>query len=96
MVNVRLDFHWLTVSQRRDLVYAGAGATSNSNFGYVGAATGGHDDLAYVAHVMVNVKPLDHFAFNLFYGHAFGQTIVNANFAGQQGNYGFVEAIVSF
>lgn len=30
------------------------------------------------------------------YGHAFGQNIVNAQYNGQQRNYGFVEVIVSF
>jgi hypothetical protein len=67
-----------------------------SNFGYNGAPTGGFDNLAYLTHVMVNVKPLDHLAFNIFYGHAFGQDIINTQFTATPGNYGFIEAIVSF
>ncbi|MGY6217595.1 alginate export family protein [Methylolobus aquaticus] len=93
---VRLDFHWLSVSQSRDLVYSGGGATSNTYFGFNGNPTGGFDDLAYLTHLMVNYKPLDYLAFNLFYSHAFGQSIINAQYTARPGNYGFVEAIVSF
>lgn len=96
MVNVRLDFHWLSVNENQDLLYSGAGATSNKVFGYAGTPTGGFDDLAYLTHMMVSIKPAEQLTFNLFYGHAFGQEIINAQFTGKQGNYGFVEAIVSF
>lgn len=96
MVNVRADFHWLKVNETRDFVYSGSGATSDKIFGYSGTPTGGFDDLAYLASFVVNVKPMDHLAFNVFYGHAFGQNIIDANYVGKQGNYGFVEAIVSF
>lgn len=96
MVNVRADFHWLKVNQTQDFVYSGSGATSDRIFGYSGTPTEGFDDLAYLASFVVNVKPLDHLALNFFYGHAFGQGIINANYVGKQGNYGFVEAIVSF
>lgn len=95
-VNVRLDFHWLRVNEKQDLVYSGAGATSDTFFGFAGAPTGGSEDLAYLTHVMVNFKPLDYLSFNVFYAHAFGQNIISSQFAGNQGNYGFVEAIVSF
>ena len=96
MVNVRFDFHWLSVNQSRDLVYAGSGATSDKVFGYAGTPTGGFDDLAYLTHVMVNVKPTEYLSFNVFYGHAFGQDIINAQYTGKQGNYAFVEANLSF
>lgn len=93
---MRIDFHWLGVQNSRDLVYNGAGATSDTYFGYNGVPTGGVNNLAYLAHVMVNYKPFDHLAFNAFYAHAFGQRVIDAQYTGQQGNYGFVEAIVSF
>jgi hypothetical protein len=60
------------------------------------APTGGAGNLACAAHVMINLKPVYHLAFNLFYGHAFGQGIINNRFDGKQGDYGFLEAIVSF
>jgi hypothetical protein len=93
---MRVDFHWLSVQNSRDLVYTGAGATSDTYFGYSGAPTGGVNNLAYLAHVMVNYKAFDHLAFNAFYAHAFGQDIIDVQYTGQRGNYGFVEAIVSF
>lgn len=95
-LSLRLDFHALRVNAAQDFVYSGSGATNNSVFGYVGAPTGGATDLAYLTHIMINVKPVDHLAFNLFYGHAFGQSIINNQYDGKQGNYGFLEAIVSF
>ncbi len=95
-VNVRLDFHWLKVNESEDFLYSGSGATNDTFFGYLGTPTGGFDDLAYVTHFMVGVKPFNYLALNFFYAHAFGQDIINANFDGKQGSYGYVEAIVSF
>ncbi len=96
-VDVRLDFHWLRVNESQDLVYAYGGATNDTVFGYVGTPIpGGFEDLAYLTHLMVSVKPFNHLAFNFFYAHAFGQDIINAQFDGKQGDYGFVEAIISF
>lgn len=95
-VNVRLDFHRLRVNQDQDFVYSASGATNDRFFGYLGTPTGGFDDLAYVTHFMVGVKPFNYLALNFFYAHAFGQDIINANFDGKQGSYGYVEAIVSF
>jgi hypothetical protein len=96
MVNLRADFHWLKVDQSRDLLYAGSGATNDKVFGFVGTPTGGFDDLAYLTHFTVNVKPLEYLSFNFVYGHAFGQDIINAQYTGKEGDYGFMEAIVSF
>jgi hypothetical protein len=95
-VQLRVDFHWLAVSQSQDLVYSGSGATSDTYFGYNGAPTGGFNQLAYTAHMMLTVKPIDHVTMNFFYGHAFGQSILNQQYTGNQGNYGFVETILSF
>jgi hypothetical protein len=41
-------------------------------------------------HPKVNVR------LDFHYAHTFGQDIINAQFDGKQGNYGYVEAIVSF
>ncbi|QJD31169.1 alginate export family protein [Methylococcus geothermalis] len=95
-LSLRLDFHALRVNAAQDFVYSGSGATNDTVFGYVGTPTGGASNLAYLTHVMINMKPIDHLAFNLFYGHAFGQSIINNQYDGKQGNYGFLEAIVSF
>ncbi|WNV04957.1 alginate export family protein [Candidatus Methylospira mobilis] len=96
MITTRIDFHSLSVNASSDLVYSGSGATNNTLFGYSGMKTGGYLDLAYLAHASVNFKPLDFLQFNAFYAHAFGQSILSANYAGNQGNYAFLEAVVSF
>ena len=96
MVNVRMDFHWLSVNESKDLLYSGAGATSDRVFGYAGAPTGGNTDIAYLTHLMVSVKPNNYLTFNMLYGHAFGQEVIDAQYANKQGDYGFVEAVVSF
>lgn len=95
-VTVRADFHWLKLKESKDLVYAGAGATSAQGFGFAGYPSGGSRELAYLAHVMLSVKPLSFLSFNLLYAHAFGQEAIDAQFSGRQANYGFAEAIVSF
>ncbi|MFN3919826.1 MAG: alginate export family protein [Methylohalobius sp.] len=95
-VTVRADFHWLKLKESKDLVYAGAGATSDRVFGIAGSPSGGSRELAYLAHVMLSFKPIPYLAFNLLYAHAFGQEALDPQFSGRQANYGFAEAIVSF
>lgn len=96
MVNVRLDFHWLSVNERSDLVYTGAGATSDTFFGYGGTPTGGFRNLAYLTHLNVNIKANDYLSFNIFYAHAFGQNVIQSQYNNDQGNFGFVETILAF
>ena len=95
-VTLRVDFHWLSVDQPQDLVYGGAGATNNHVFGYTGLPTGGFGNLAYTAHMLLSVQPVDHITVRAFYGHAFGLGILDQQFTDNQGNYGFVETVVSF
>ena len=96
MVNVRADLHWLRVNSSADLAYFGGGATKNDFFGYGGVPAKGRHELAYLAHVMVSLKPTSFFTVNAFYAHAFGQGVIDANFTGRGGSYGFLEGIVSF
>nr|BAL54446.1 hypothetical conserved protein [uncultured Gammaproteobacteria bacterium] len=96
LVTLRADFHWLKLKESKDLVYAGAGATSNRVFGFSGSPSGGSRELAYLTHLMLSFKPFSFLAFNLLYAHAFGQEAIDAQFAGRQANYGFAEMIVSF
>ncbi len=96
MVNLRMDFHWLKLNESRDLLYAGSGATNDTFFGYAGTPTGGFDELAYLAHLSVNLKPTDYLSFNVHYAHAFGQEVIAAQYSDRQGDYAFVEACLSF
>jgi len=95
-VSLRLDFHWLRVNSSQDLAYFGGGATKNDFFGFGGVPAKGRYELAYLVHGMLTVQPTAFLTVNAFYGHAFGQGVINANFTGRQGNYGFLEGIVAF
>lgn len=92
----RLDFHWLRVNSADDLVYSGGGATKNDLFGYAGMATNGRDELAYLTHVLLSATATQNLTFNFFYAHAWGQGIINSDFAGTAGNYGYVEAVFTY
>jgi hypothetical protein len=95
-VTTRVDFHSLSVNSSSDLAYSGSGATNDTLFGYSVMKTAGYLDLACLVHASVNFKPLDYLQFNAFYAHAFGQSILSANYTGNRGNYALLEAVVSF
>jgi hypothetical protein len=56
----------------------------------------GRSELAYLVHFMLTVRPTAFLTFNGFYAHAWGQGVINQAFAGTGGNYGFLEALLSF
>ncbi|MBY0280003.1 alginate export family protein [Candidatus Binatia bacterium] len=96
MVSVRTDFHWLRVNSGRDLAYFGGGATKNDFFGFGGVPADGRQELAYLAHVNVEIRPTAYFKMNAFFAHAWGQGVIAQNFTGSDGNYGYLEGILSF
>ena len=96
MVSLRTDGHWLRATSSRDLVYAGGGATSQHNFGYGGTPTGGRNELAYVVDVGATVTPTDMLTLSMYYAHAFGQGIIRQAYIGQDADYAYVEATISF
>jgi len=91
-----LSGHWLRATESRDLWYAGGGATSNTSFGYSGISTKGRHELSYLTDFEINYAFNRHFAAYVYYGRAFGQGIVSANFAGNNADYAYVETTVSF
>jgi hypothetical protein len=95
-VTVRADFHSLSVNATEDLVYSSSGAGNTKLFGFLGMPTYGQSELANVTHVGVGWKPLDNLSINAFYAHAFGQSIIEGNYTGNQGDYGFLETTVTF
>jgi hypothetical protein len=56
----------------------------------------GRYELAYETILFLTVRATDFLAFNALYAHAFGQGVINANFEGRGGNYGYLETVVSF
>ncbi len=96
MVSLRLDLHWLRLNSSRDLAYFGGGATKNDFFGYGGVNGNGRNELAYLTHCMLTVRPTAFLTVNGFFAHAWGQGVINQSFVGRGGNYGFLEAVVAF
>ena len=94
-VLVRADYHWLALTEPRDLWYAGSGATNDDVFGFSGTPSGGHRPLAHLADVSVSVELGRQLSLNAYYGHAFGQGVVRTTFAGADTDYGFVELLLS-
>ena len=95
-VSVRADLHWLRVNASQDLSYSGGGATKEDFFGYGGVPAKGRNELAYLTDVAVTYTPIAPLTLYAYYGHAFGQGVINANFNGTQANFGYVEAILKF
>jgi hypothetical protein len=96
MLHLRSDFHWLRVNASRDFLYAGGGATSQHFFGYSGTATGGRNEIGYLADVALTFTPRSWLTLYAYYGHVFGQGIINAAFLGRNADYGYIEATVAF
>lgn len=93
---VRIDGHWLSVTERADLAYFGGGATKDDSFGYGGLPTGNHRELAYLVDVGLTWTPYEALSVSTYYGHAVGQGVIRNAFADPLLNYGYVEATVRF
>jgi len=96
MLSWRLDGHWLRLNSGKDLAYFGGGATKDDFFGYGGVAPNGRNELAYLVHTMLTIRPTAFLTFNALYAHAWGQGVINQAFADAGGDYGFLEAVVAF
>jgi hypothetical protein len=96
-LGARLDFHWLRVSEGRDLLYFGGGATKRDFFGYGGTSAGGAHDTAYVVELTLTYTVNRNLELQAYCGNAFGQGVVRNGFPrDQELTYGFVEATVTF
>jgi len=96
MVTLRTDVHWLRVNASEDFAYFGGGATKDDFFGYGGVPALGRKNLAYLVSFLLTVRPTSFLSVNALYGHAFGQGVIGANFAGTGGNYGYIETVFAF
>jgi hypothetical protein len=90
-VIVRSDYHWLRVTEKRDLWYAGGGATNDDVFGFSGIPSGGHRELAHLVDLGITIRLHERLTAYLYYGHAFGQGVVKSTFPGKDANYGYVD-----
>jgi hypothetical protein len=90
-VTLRTDYHWLSLTDRDDLWYSGGGAGHDSIFGFAGAPSGGHRELAHLVDVSATVSLHPNVTLGLYYGHAFGQAVVRTSFEDPDADYGFTE-----
>ncbi len=95
-VNVRVDYHWLRLTESADLWYAGGGATSDTFFGYAGSPSGGRHELSHLVDLAVTVSLMKQVSAYAYYGHAFGQGVVSSNFAGTGADYGYLELTLRY
>lgn len=93
---VRIDGHWLSVTERADLAYFGGGATKDDFFGYGGLPTGNARGLAYLVDLGVTWTPCDFLTIGTYYARAFGQGVIHESFEDTTLDYGYVEATLRF
>ncbi|MFN2425904.1 MAG: alginate export family protein [Candidatus Binatia bacterium] len=90
----RTDFHVLRLSEDDDLWYFGGGATRekrNAGFGFGGRPSSGKNSLMEVLETQVSYNWNDYIATTVYYGHGFGEDVVEAGFSGKSANFGFLE-----
>ena len=96
MLSIRTDLHWLRDTQPTDLLYAGGGATSSTNFGYTGTPTGGAQDIGYLLDTALTFTPTRNLTLYLYYGRVFGRGLIGNAYVGREANYGYAEATFGF
>jgi len=96
MLSIRTDLHWLRVTEPNDLLYAGGGATSSTNFGFTGTPTGGARDVGYLLDTALTLTPTRNVTLYFYYGHVFGRGAIGNAFIGREANYAYLEATLGF
>lgn len=93
----RTTVHGLWLDSSHDRWYSGGGASNNTVFGYAAHPSFGHQYLATVSDTGITWKANPHLAFSIYLGHAFGGSVVKANYAGNhEENLAFAESNIAF
>lgn len=93
-ITFRADLHSLKLHEANDLWYMGAGPTQNAGniFGYIGRPSGGMTDLGTVFEIVASYKCSKYISVNMYYGHAYGQDVIENIYDGDSsGDYFSVE-----
>jgi hypothetical protein len=91
---LRSDLHWLDLTSGKDLWYTGGGAYDNKVFGFTGRPANGHTSFASVWDISSDWQATNHFAFNFYYGHGWGKSVVKAIYpTGTNVQLGYAELI---
>ena len=90
-LTLRTDYHYLRVTEGRDLWYSGGGASNDDIFGFSGAPADRRHHLAQLVDLSATLVVTKNVSVAGYYGHAFGGGVVGQSFAGRDLDYGFVE-----
>lgn len=96
VVTLRTDYHWLRLTEGRDLWWSGGGAQNDDLFGFAGMPSGGRRDLAHLVDLSATIAVTRWLTVAGYYGHAFGGDVVGTTFAGRDVDYGFVETTLRY
>jgi hypothetical protein len=77
---IRADLHSVSLQNKQDLWYMGAGPTQGSGaiFGYVGRPSSNHTGLATILDISPSYTFNKNLSANLYYGHAFRRDVINS------------------
>lgn len=97
-VVLRADWHWLSLAERNDRWYSGAGATQERGqlFGFTGRASQGKRDLGHLVDLSVAYMPNPTLTAYAYYGHVFGAGVINAIYTGRNADFLYLELEVKF
>ena len=90
----RTDLHVVNLSEDDDLWYFGGGPGrehKQPGFGYGSRPSGGKSSLMEVLETQISYNWNDYVATTFYYGHAFGEGVVEADFDGKHANDAFME-----
>jgi len=91
---LRSDLHWLQLSSNKDFWYQGGGAYDNKVFGFTGRPSNNQSSFNNLWDISSDWHATPHLDLNLYYGHAWGKTVVQKIYpAGQTGQLGYLELV---
>lgn len=90
---VGVDFHYLALANKEDLLYGGAGATSRMNsFGYFGRSSGGNSTVGEMVDLTFTHTLTKELSWSFYYAHAFGDDVTRSIYQlKNNADFGFVE-----
>ncbi len=90
--------HTLKLSEQNDLFYSGGGARNRRvSFGYLGRSSNGAQSLANLVETSLSHTFNKYFSGNVYYGHAFGSSVIERLFKEQSdADYFFADLTARF
>jgi hypothetical protein len=95
-LTIRSDYHYLRVTEGRDLWYSGGGASNDDVFGFGAAPANRRHHLAQLVDLSATYAVTKNVTLGGYYGHAFGGGVVGQSFVGNDLDYGFVEMTLKY